>query len=101
MVSSQGPLPSPITELDLTAEKYGKECATYLMMTPDGEMMCRDKTGKIVATTAEDLLLPGNKVSLIVSTLDMPFCLIKVGLLSITDCNEMFWINWTQRKTRI
>ena len=64
MLSSQGPLPSPITELDLTADKYDKECATYLMMTPDGEMMCRDKMGKIVATTAEDLLLSVNIVSL-------------------------------------
>ena len=69
MLSSQGPLPSPITELDLTAEKYDKDCAKYLMMTPDGEMMCRDKTGKIVATTAEDLLLPGSMVSLTVQKL--------------------------------
>ena len=62
MVPSQGPLPSPITELDLTAEGYGKECATYLMMTPGGVMMCRDAMGKIVATTVEELLLSGNMV---------------------------------------
>ena len=64
LVSSQGPLPSPITQLDTTAEGYGKECVKYLMMTPSGEMMCRDKTGKIVATTIEDLLLPVDNVSL-------------------------------------
>ena len=63
MIPSQGPLPSPITDLDQTAEGYGKECATYLMMTPGGEMMCRDATGKIVATTVEELLLSGNMVS--------------------------------------
>ena len=62
-MSSQGPLPSPVTELDSTAQTYGKECVKYLMMTPSGEMMCRDKMGKIVATTAEELLLAGNKVS--------------------------------------
>ena len=63
MVPSQGPLPSPITDLDQTAEGYGKECVTYLMMTPGGEMMCRDATGKIIATTVEELLLSGNMVS--------------------------------------
>ena len=63
LVSSQGPLPSPITQLDTTAEKYSKECAKYLMMTPGGEMMCRDKTGKVVATTAEELIMHDNKVS--------------------------------------
>ena len=62
-MSSQGPLPSPITQLDRTAEEYGKECVKYLMLTPSGEMMCRDKTGKIVATTAEELIMHGNKVS--------------------------------------
>ena len=63
MVSSQGPLPSPITELDLTAEEYGKECAEYQMMTPDGVLMCRDAIGQIIATTEEDLILSGNRVS--------------------------------------
>ena len=63
VMSSQGPLPSPITDLDLTAEKYGKECVTYVMMNPDVEMMCRDAIGKIIATTAEELLLSGNMVS--------------------------------------
>ena len=62
-MSSQGPLPSPITQLDTTAEGYGKECVKYLVMTPSGEMMCRDKMGKIVATTIEDLLLPVDNVS--------------------------------------
>ena len=63
MVSSQGALPSPITELDLTAKKYGKECKTYRMMTPGGEMMCRGKTGAIVATTLENFLANATTVS--------------------------------------
>ena len=62
MVPSQGPLPSPVTDLDMTAESYGKECATYLIMTPSGSMMCRDAMGNIVATTIEELLLSGNMV---------------------------------------
>ena len=61
-VSTQGPLPSPISELDLTAEGYGKKCSRYLMLSPGGEMMCRDKNGKIVATTAEEMLQTGNYV---------------------------------------
>ena len=61
-VSTQGPLPSPISDLDLTAEGYGKKCFIYVMLSPGGEMMCRDKNGKIVATTAEEMLQTGNYV---------------------------------------
>ena len=62
-VSTQGHLPSPVSILDSTAKGYGKTCFKYLMLSPDGEMMCRDNTGKIVATTAEKMLLTGNYVS--------------------------------------
>ena len=62
-VSVQGHLPSPITVLDLTADGYGKSCYKYLMLSTDGKMMCRNKDGDIVATTAEDMLLTGNYVS--------------------------------------
>ena len=61
-MSTQGPLPSPISELDLRAEGYGKKCSRYIMLSPGGEMMCRDKNGKIVATTAEEILQTGNYV---------------------------------------
>ena len=60
---SMGQLLSPITELDRTAETYGKECAKYLMMTPGGEMMCQDTIGRIVATTTEGPILSGKMVS--------------------------------------
>ena len=62
-MSTQGPLPSPVRILDSTAKGYGKTCFKYLMLSPDGEMMCRDNTNKIVATTAENMLLTGNYVS--------------------------------------
>ena len=61
-MSTQGPLPSPISLLDSTAEGYDKKCFKYLMLSPDGEMMCRDNNGNIVATTAEKMLLTGNYV---------------------------------------
>ena len=61
-MSTQGSLPSPVSELDVTAEGYGKKCFRYLMLSPGGEMMCRDKIGKIVATTAEEILQTGNYV---------------------------------------
>ena len=62
-MSTQGPLPSPKTVLDSTAKGYSKNCFKYLMLSPDGEMMCRDHNGKIIATTAEEMLLTGNGVS--------------------------------------
>ena len=59
----QGPLPSMISELDMTADGYMKTCSRYYMMTPDGEMMCKDEAGNIIATTAEDNLETGDDVS--------------------------------------
>ena len=71
-MSTQGPLPSPIRELDLTAEGYGKKCSRYLMLSPGGEMMCRDKNGRIVATTAEEMLMTGNYVGKLTYCLKVP-----------------------------
>ena len=74
-MSTQGPLPSPISELDVTAKEYGKKCSRYLMLSPGGEMMCRDKNGKIVATTAEEMLMSGNYVGKVTNCLKVPmFC---------------------------
>ena len=59
----QGPLPSMISELDMTTGGYMKTCSRYYMMTPNGEMLCKDEAGKIVATTAEETLSKGKGVS--------------------------------------
>ena len=58
----QGPLPSMISELDMTAGGYKKTCSRYYMMTPNGEMMCKDEAGNVIATTAEDNLETGDDV---------------------------------------
>ena len=60
----QGPLPSMISQLDITADGYTKSCSRYYMMTPDGDMLCKDEAGKIVATTAEmNIVTAGKEVS--------------------------------------
>ena len=64
------------------------------MMTPGGEMMCRDKMGNIVATTAEELLLPGNKVS-DADNRNMPSLCVKVWFIRAVlshglDAREMY-----------
>ena len=55
---TQGPLPSMVTVVNRTAVSYGKSCDRFFMMTPSGEMMCRDDSGHIVATSTEELLTP-------------------------------------------
>ena len=43
-MSTQGPLPSPTSELDFTAKGYGKKCFRYIILSPGEKIMCRDKT---------------------------------------------------------
>ena len=62
-LAAEGALPSMISQLDMTAGGYMKTCSRYYMMTPDGEMLCKDEAGKIVATTVEEILSKGNAVS--------------------------------------
>ena len=52
-----------ISELDMTAGGYMKTCSRYYMMTPNGEMLCKDEAGNIVATTTEETLSKGKGVS--------------------------------------
>ena len=65
----QGKLPSMVSELDMTAGGYTKTCSRYYMMTPNGEMLCKDEAGNIVATTMEEELPTGDDVS---SRLNVP-----------------------------
>jgi hypothetical protein len=46
----QGHLPSPTTELDDNARAKRSDCATYYLLSSEGEMACKDAAGTVVAT---------------------------------------------------
>ena len=46
----QGHLPSPKKELDDNARARRSACAKYYLLSPSGEMVCKDAGGTVVAT---------------------------------------------------
>nr|XP_006822696.1 PREDICTED: uncharacterized protein LOC102802244 [Saccoglossus kowalevskii] len=52
-LTQEGPLPSPITLLDNYASLAESECHRYYMLSPAGQMICRNNLDEIVAITTE------------------------------------------------
>ncbi len=51
---SRGDLPSPTQRLAAMAAAQGQECYKYYLLTPNNDVMCKDKDDKIVADNLGD-----------------------------------------------